>query len=625
MASAFPWWYPVGAQLHEDGASFRVWAQGHESVVLRVRNENFPLTQEQDGYFSIDLPGVQQGDTYSYRIDGHGPFPDPASRFQPEGPHGPSQIVDADRFSWTDRSWKGLSLPGQVIYEMHIGTFTPEGTWQSAICQLAYLKELGITAIEVMPVAEFTGAFGWGYDGVDLFAPTRNYGSPDDFRAFVDAAHSHGLGVLLDVVYNHAGPDGNYLPTFSQSYFNEQRPTEWGASVNFDGENNPPVRQFFVSNAAYWIKEFHLDGLRLDATHSIYDSSRPHIISEIARAARRAAQPRSIVIVSENETQDAGLVKPEALGGYGLDATWNEDFHHSVMVATTGSREAYFTDYLGSSQELLSAFKYGFLYQGQWYSWQKKRRGTSTLDVNPASLVSFIQNHDQVANSARGLRIHELTTFGRYKAVTALCLLAPSTPMLFQGQEFAASAPFLFFADHEPKLAELVRKGRAEFLSQWRSLANQEITYDDPGARETFEKCKLDLSEREKHAQVLALHRDLLKLRRSDPLFSRQTRQLDGAVLNHECMVVRLFSDNFQGDRLLVVNLGSQLHFNPSPEPLLAAPASSEWEILWSTEDPDYGGNGTAPLDSDLNWIIPAHAAVVLRPVNQKEKPPAHG
>jgi len=602
-----------------------VWAQGHESVVLRVRNENFPLTQEQDGYFSIDLPGVQQGDTYSYRIDGHGPFPDPASRFQPEGPHGPSQIVDADRFSWTDRSWKGLSLPGQVIYEMHVGTFTPEGSWQSAICQLAYLKELGITAIEVMPVAEFTGAFGWGYDSVDLFAPTRNYGSPDDFRAFVDAAHSHSLGVLLDVVYNHAGPDGNYLPTFSQSYFNEQRPTEWGASVNFDGENNPPVRQFFVSNAAYWIKEFHLDGLRLDATHSIYDSSRPHIISEIARAARRAAQPRSIVIVSENETQDAGLVKPEALGGYGLDATWNEDFHHSVMVATTGSREAYFTDYLGSSQELLSAFKYGFLYQGQWYSWQKKRRGTSTLDVNPASLVSFIQNHDQVANSARGLRIHELTTFGRYKAVTALCLLAPSTPMLFQGQEFAASAPFLFFADHEPKLAELVRKGRAEFLSQWRSLANQEITYDDPGARETFEKCKLDLSEREKHAQVLALHRDLLKLRRSDPLFSRQTRQLDGAVLNHECMVVRLFSDNFQGDRLLVVNLGSQLHFNPSPEPLLAAPASSEWEILWSTEDPDYGGNGTAPLDSDLNWIIPAHAAVVLRPVNQKEKPPAHG
>lgn len=626
MASAFPWWYPIGAQLHEDGAAFRVWALGHDEVVLRVRNKDLRLKQEQQaGYFFIDVPGVREGDTYSYRIDGMGPFPDPASRFQPEGPHGPSQLVDPKRFSWTDRDWKGLQIPGQVIYEMHVGTFTPEGTWQSATCQLAYLKDLGITTIEVMPVAEFTGAFGWGYDGVDFFAPTRNYGSPDDFRAFVDAAHTRGLGVLLDVVYNHAGPDGNYLPSFAQSYFNEQRPTEWGASVNFDSENNAPVRQFFISNAAYWIKEFHLDGLRLDATHSIQDSSQPHILTEIARAVRCAAEPSSIVIIGENETQDATLVKPEAHGGYGLDAIWNEDFHHSVMVAATGCREAYYTDYLGSSQELLSSFKYGFLYQGQWYSWQKKRRGTSTLDVNPAALVSFIQNHDQVANSARGLRIHKLTTFGRFKAVTAVCLLAPSTPMLFQGQEFAASAPFLFFADHEPRLAELVRKGRAEFMSQYRSLATKEVKYDDPNARETFEKCKLDLSEREKHTQILALHRDLLHLRRTDPLFSRQSRQLDGAVLSPECFVVRLFSCNFEEDRLLVVNLGSQLYLNPSPEPLLAPPAHSEWGILWSSEDPKYGGSGTAALDSELNWIIPAHAAIVLAPGKKKEKPPAHG
>jgi maltooligosyltrehalose trehalohydrolase len=625
MATPFPWWYPVGAQLHEDGASFRVWAHGHQRVELRVRDKDYPLVQEPRGYFSIDLAEVREGDTYSYRLDGNGPFADPASRFQPDGPHGPSQVVDPNHFVWTDRSWRGLELHGQVIYEMHVGTFTPEGTWQSAICQLAYLKNLGITAVEVMPVAEFSGAFGWGYDGVDYFAPTRNYGSPDDFRAFVDAAHSHGLGVLLDVVYNHAGPDGNYLPSFSQSYFNEKRPIEWGASINFDGENSAPVREFFVSNAAYWIKEFHLDGLRLDATHSIYDSSQPHIIAEIARGARRAAEPRSIVLVSENEAQDAALVKPEARGGYGLDATWNEDFHHSAMVAVTGSREGYFTDYLGSAQELLSSFKYGFLYQGQWYSWQKKRRGSSTLDVEPAALLSFIQNHDQVANSSRGLRIHELTTFGRFKAITAVCLLAPSTPMLFQGEEFAASAPFLYFADHEPKLAELVRKGRAEFLMQWRSLATKEMEFDDPGARETFEKCKLDLAEREKHSKILALHRDLLALRNSDPLFSRQTRQLDGAALSGECFMIRLFSDDFEGDRSLVVNLGSQLYFNPSPEPLLGPPADSEWEILWSTEDPKYGGNGTAPLDSDLNWIIPAHAAIVLAPVKKKEKPPAHG
>jgi maltooligosyltrehalose trehalohydrolase len=602
-----------------------VWAHGHDSVVLRVRNHDYPLAPEGAGYFSIDVPGVREGETYSYRIDGNGPFPDPSSRFQPEGPHGPSQIVDPHRFAWTDRHWKGLQLHGQVIYECHVGTFTPEGTWQSAICQLAYLKNLGITAIEVMPVAEFSGAFGWGYDGVDFFAPTRNYGSPDDFRAFVDAAHSHGLGVLLDVVYNHAGPDGNYLPSFSQSYFNQQRPTEWGASVNFDGENNAPVRQFFISNAAYWIKEFHLDGLRLDATHSIHDSSRPHILTEIARAVRRAAEPRGALIVSENESQDASLVKSEAHGGCGLDATWNEDFHHSALVAATGARDAFFSDYLGSSQELLSSFKYGFLFQGQWYPWQKKRRGTSTLDVNPAALVSFIQNHDQVANSARGQRIHELTTFGRFKAITAVCLLAPSTPMLFQGQEFAASAPFLYFADHEPKQAELVRKGRIEFLMQWRNLATKEINFDDPGSRRTFEKCKLDLSECEKHAQVLALHRDLIALRSGDPLFSRQTRQLDGAVLSLESFIVRLFSDDFQQDRLLVINLGAQLYLNPPSEPLLGPPHNSQWDILWSTEDPKYGGSGTPALDSEQSWIIPSHAAVVLVPGKKKEESPAHG
>jgi maltooligosyltrehalose trehalohydrolase len=295
-----------------------VWAQGHNSVVLHVRDKDYPLVQEPHGYFSIDVAGVREGDTYSYSLDGKGPFPDPASRFQPEGPHGSSQVVDPNRFVWTDGAWRGVQLHGQVIYEMHVGTFTPEGTWQSAICQLEYLKNLGIGAIEVMPVAEFNGAFGWGYDGVDFFAPTRNYGSPDDFRAFVDAAHAHGLGVLLDVVYNHAGPDGNYLPSFSQSYFNEKRPTEWGASINFDGETNEPVREFFIANAAYWIKEFHLDGLRLDATHSIYDSSPTHIIAEIARGARRAAETRSIVIVSENESQDAALVKPEERGGFGL-------------------------------------------------------------------------------------------------------------------------------------------------------------------------------------------------------------------------------------------------------------------------------------------------------------------
>jgi maltooligosyltrehalose trehalohydrolase len=618
MTDFFPWWYPAGAQVREGGTAFRVWADGHKSVSVLTRDAEHSLAPEADGYFSRIVSGVGNEDTYCFKVDGEGRFPDPASRFQPEGPHGPSQIVDADKFSWTDKDWKGIHLTGQVIYEIHIGTFTAEGTWRSAMLELSSLSELGVTVIEVMPVADFAGAFGWGYDGVNLFAPTRNYGSPEDFRAFVDAAHRNGMGVILDVVYNHLGPDGNYITKFSEDYFTEKHTTDWGPAVNFYGKKSGPVRQLYSANAAYWIKEFHLDGLRLDATQNIYDTSKVHILAEVARGARKAASPRGVILVAENESQETKLIAPEAEGGYGLDAIWNDDFHHSAMVAMTGNREAYFNDYLGSPQEFLSAIKYGFLFQGQWYAWQKQRRGTSTLGTNPAATVGYLQNHDQVANAGRGRRIHELTTFGRYKAMTAVTLLGPGTPMLFQGQEFASSAPFLFFADHKAELAELVRAGRKEFLNQWRSLSQGQLQYDDPCARATFEKCKLDFSEREKHAESYALHRDLLRLRKSEALFSRQDRQLDGAVLGSEAFVVRFFSEGFHDDRLLVVNLGTELRLNPSPVPLLGPPANREWVVQWSTEDPKYGGNGTAPLDSELNWIVPGHAAVVLKPAEKQ-------
>lgn len=619
MASPFPWWYPVGGQLHEGGAVFRVWADAHKTVSVRVNGRDYELNREASGYFFGHVEGVREGDTYSFLLDSEGPYPDPASRFQPEGPHGPSQLVNPDRFAWTDDAWPGIAMPSQVIYEMHVGTFTPEGTWQSAIKQLPHLADLGITALETMPVTEFAGTFGWGYDGVDLFAPTRNYGSPDDFREFVNAAHSLGIAILLDVVYNHVGPDGNYLAKFSEHYFSKQHSTEWGEAINFYGEKSAPVREFYVANAAYWVKEFHLDGLRLDATQSIFDRPDTHILREITRGARRAAGKRSIVVVAENEPQDTRLIRCEAQSGYGLDGLWNDDFHHSLTVAATGSREAYFMDYLGSPQELLSCLKYGFLYQGQWYTWQKQRRGSSTLGTPTAAMINYVQNHDQIANSGRGLRLHELTSFGRYKALTAVCLLGPGTPMLFQGEEFAASAPFLFFADHTPELAKLVRKGRVEFLNQWRSLGTGEIKYDDPCSRGTFEKCKIDFSERERHAEVYALYRDLLKLRKTEPLFLRQDRHFDGAVLGPEAFVARFFSHDFRDDLLLVVNLGAQLFLSPSPVPLLAPPENSEWQVLWSTEDPKYGGNGTPTLDSELNWIVPAHAAVVLKPVKKPE------
>jgi len=553
---------------------------------------------------------------YRYRLDGSNAYPDPASRFQPDGPHGSSQIIDPAGFDWTDGNWRGIQLAGQIIYEMHIGTFTREGTWNAAARELENLAELGVTALEIMPVADFTGSFGWGYDGVDLYAPTRLYGTPDDFRAFVDRAHEMRLAVLLDVVYNHFGPDGAYFKEFSDDYFTDRYANEWGMAINFDGKSSTPVREFITANAGYWISEFHLDGLRLDATQQIFDSTSPHILAEITRCARRAAPGRDIIIIAENEPQHAKLVRPVEQGGYGMDGLWNDDFHHSAIVAVIGRNEAYYTDYHGTPQELVSALKWGYLYQGQRYSWQKERRGTPAFGVSPAAFITYIQNHDQVANSGYGLRLDRLTSPGRYRAITALLLLGPPTPMLFQGQEFASSSPFLFFADHRAKLAQAVRKGRAEFLSQFRSLAPPEMQrlVPDPADRATFEKCQLDLHERETHSDAYALHCDLLRLRRHDPVFSKpRAGSFDGAILGSEAFLIRWF-DGQKGDRLLVVNLGSDLHLAIAPEPLLAPPEGQRWGILWSSESPNYGGAGTAVLETEDGWHIPGHAAVLLVP-----------
>ena len=609
---AFPWWYPVGGQVDDTGAHLRVWADEHKSVFAVINGAEHALTKDAGGYFSGYVSGARSGDSYQFTVDGKGPFPDPASRFQPSGPHGPSQFVDASGFTWTDHDWPGIRIERQIIYEMHVGTLTPEGTWQAAIEQLPALAELGVTVLEVMPVADFAGRFGWGYDGVNLFAPTRNYGTPDDFRKFVDRAHKLKLGVILDVVYNHLGPDGNYLSEFSQNYFTKKHKTDWGAAINFYGKGSEPVREFYTANAAYWIKEYHLDGLRLDATQNIYDESEDHILAAITRASRNAGGGRQVILVGENEPQDVRLIRTESKGGYGLDGLWNDDFHHSATVAATGKRDGYYTDYLGTAQELVSAVKYGFLYQGQWYSWQKQRRGSSTYGTKPAAMVMFLQNHDQIANSVRGFRVHQLASPGVTRALSALLLLSPGTPLLFQGQEFAASASFLFFADHKPELAKMVREGRAEFLSQWRSLATGQLKFDDPCSQDTFKKCKLDPSERDKHQEWIILHKDLIELRNTQSVFSRQDRNFDGAVLSTNCFVLRFFSENPTDDRLVLVNLGCDLNFSPSPEPLLAPPECCAWNILWSSDHPKYGGAGTPPLDTDLNWIIPGRSAVVL-------------
>jgi len=610
---------PVGAEgIAGGGVEFRVWAPNVRCVEVVAGADAYALDAEDDGYHAGFVRELGAGADYGFRLDGSERlYPDPVSRFQPTGPSGLSRIVDPAQFAWTDQQWGGTSLRGQVIYEMHVGTFTPAGTWAAATAELAELADCGISLIEMMPVADFAGRFGWGYDGVNLFAPTRLYGEPDDLRRFVNEAHRLGIAVILDVVYNHVGPEENYLPQFSSDYFSRKYPGEWGAVINFDGPHAEAVREFFVSNAGYWIDEYHFDGLRLDATQQIFDESEEHILRVIGRRVREAAGGRATVLIAENEPQSTRLVRPVEDGGYGLDALWNDDFHHSARVALTGRREAYYHDYHGTAQELVSALKYGFLYQGQYYTWQKKRRGTPGFGLRPESFVTFIQNHDQIANSARGERLHQLVAPGSFRAMTALLLLAPATPMLFQGQEFAASSPFCYFADHEPDLADRVRAGRMEFLQQFPSIATGvgPDVMPDPESIETFARSRLDLSERVRNAAVYALHRDLLRLRRADPVLSAQEPgALDGAVLNDKCLVLRFFGREGD-DRLLLANFGVDIVGGPAPEPLLAPPADCHWELLWSSEDARYGGGGSLPAEDENGWRVPGCSAHVMKPV----------
>ncbi|HLJ11194.1 MAG TPA: malto-oligosyltrehalose trehalohydrolase [Planctomycetaceae bacterium] len=618
---------PIGSELLEGAVDFRVWAPKRHKVTVVAppqkgleQGKELALDPEENGYFSGAIPGGD-GMLYGIRLDHDDKlFPDPASRFQPRGPEWLSQVVDPSAFRWSDGSWKGVSAHGQVVYEMHVGTFTREGTWQAAARELPELAKIGITVLEVMPVADFVGEFGWGYDGVCLFAPTRLYGAPDDFRHFVDRAHAEGMGVILDVVYNHLGSVGNTLLEFSDDYKSRRYENEWGDPLNFDAENAKPVRQLVVANIRYWIDEFHLDGLRFDAIQAIRDASPSHILAELTDAAREAAGNRTIYLVAENERQDVRAVRPSAEGGLGIDATWNDDFHHAAMVRMTGHNQAYYSDYEGAVEEFLAVFKSGFIYQGQLSLWQKKPRGSPTTGLDATAFLNFLQNHDQIANSGRGERIDRLTSPGKLRAMTALLLLAPQTPLIFQGQEFAASSPFLYFADMGDAHAGAVRGGRARFLSQFPSLATPEgmKLLRDPADRAAFECCKLDFAERRSHCQIYDLHIDLLRLRREDPVFHRQRAdRLDGAALGPDCLVLRFFGDD-RDDRLLLVNFGSDLRLAPVAQPLLAPPEGHLWGQLWSSESAAYGGCGTPPLDTDKGWRIPGEAAVVLKALAQK-------
>lgn len=617
--------YPVGAEIFPDrGVHFRLWAPEALRVDLILEGGNsspqvLPMKIEEGGYFSLLVPEAHEGSLYRFSLNGDQGrlLADPASRFQPSGPLGPSCVVDPADFSWSDEAWKGIPKEELIIYELHIGTFTAEGTFCAAMAELEELAALGITAIELMPLADFPGDFGWGYDGVCPFAPTHLYGRPSDLKLFIDTAHSKGIAVILDVVYNHLGPEGNQLLAFSRSYESQTFVTEWGSALNFD---EPCVREYFVTNVRYWIEEYHFDGLRFDATSAIFSSTERHILAEMTQAARTAAQGRHLFLVAENEPQDTRLLQPYDEGGMAFDALWNDDFHHSAYVSLTGKREAYYTDYLGTPQEILSAIKYGFLYQGQYYSWQKKNRGVPNLCLAHSCMVNFLENHDQIANSDSGRRLAACSHPGLYRALTALLLLGPNIPLLFQGQEYGATTPFYYFSHHSADLNRKIFLGRQEFLSQFPRQDTEAASdnFVDPSLKETFLRCKLNFQERKEHGAIYQMHRDLIQLRKGDEIFKNiADMKMDGAILGEKTLLLRLFGPSGR-DRLLLINFGPDFHYNPCPEPLLVAGRNLCWELLWSSEAIAYGGGGIPPLLVPY-WKILGYSATVLKTVSAWE------
>lgn len=605
-----------GAVVDEAGTTFRLWALGRQKAFVTIQGRgSFELQSLQDGYFSAHILGVEAGERYMFRLDDRDPVPDLASRSQPDGNDGFSEVV-ANQYTWTDGNWAGPGPTNQVIYELHIGTFTQEGTWRAALLKLSDLKALGVTVIQLMPIATFRGAFGWGYDTSLLYAPFAPYGTPDDMRSFVDAAHARGLGVILDVVYNHAGL-GNHFAAYSEHYFTSRYEIEWGAGFNFDDYEHGAgaVRDFIVGNAVYWVAEFHLDGLRLDAVQAMHDSSDKHIVAEIIGAVRAASEPRTAYFVVENQPQQRQMIEIPAQGGFGADAMYSDDFQHSIRVAATGHNDFYYRDYLGTPQELVSALKYGFLYQGQRSNMRGQAYGTYNLHTPAHHFVHFLENHDQVANSATGERLSSLMSPARLRTITSLLLLGPQTPCLFQGQEFGSTKPFLYFLGLDGDQAQEVAAGRRKSLTNFPSVADPIVQQNlaDPAEPETFQRSKLEWSQALSNSGLLALHRDLLAMRRSIRAFSHTSpRHIDGAVLGEAAFLVRYVTPAPEEHRLLLVNLGRDVAMAVTPEPLLAPPDGYQWALSWSSEHPDYGGAGRRPVDPAKEWILPGDCAVLL-------------
>ena len=592
-------WRPsLGAWVETGGVRFRTWAPEMRQVALQLEpgGERIAMERDANGYWTAHVPDLAAGARYRYVLDGQGPFPDPASRFQPEGVHGPSEVIDPSRFVWSDADWNGVPLERLVTYELHIGTLTAGGTFAAAVEVLPELVELGVTAIQLMPVSAFPGQRNWGYDGVQPFAPARAYGTPDDLRALVDQAHRHGLGVILDVVYNHFGPDGAYQGAFSPHYFSDRHSSPWGQGINLDGPHSGEVRHYFIESALHWLHEHRVDGFRLDATHALIDDSPVHFLAEYAAALHENGPGRHPLVIVEDHRNLAELLHPPSEGGYGLDAVLADDFHHEVRRLLAGDDEGYYEDYQGTTEQTALSMRQGWTFTGEHSRFFDEPRGTDPSGIPLQRFIHCIQNHDQVGNRPFGDRLHHEIDLDAYRAASALLVLGAATPMLFQGQEWATSAPFQFFTDHHDELGRLVTEGRRREFRAWSAFSDPERREQipDPQAPDTFERSRLrrDERDREPHAGVERLYRDLLRLRRSHPALDPVRRAaFEADALDED--TVALHHRAGEDAVLALVRLRGE-----GEVAIPSDPPSGDWKVALTTEDEGYV---TAPLPPRLD------------------------
>jgi len=594
------------------GVCFRVWAPAHRELILILeRSGHTPLEVAlvRDGeYWQATVPTARAGDRYRYRVDSDGPFPDPCSRSQPEGVHGPSEVIDQRAFEWSDSAFTPPPREDLVIYECHVGTFTSEGTFEAVIERLSYLVELGVTALELMPVASFPGTRNWGYDGVALFAPMATYGGPDGLRRFVDAAHASGLAIILDVVYNHFGPDGNYTGAYSSRYLTDRHCTPWGAAVNFDGAGSPEVRRFVVENLLHWAHEYHVDGFRLDAANAIIDSSPYHALAEVRTALH--AHPRAghaPYLIAETDENEVRYLGPTSEGGFGFDAVWADDFHHVVRNLFHENREGYLGGFEGTTAELARTISQGFLYEGEFDPYPGRARGTPAREQPWRQFLYCLQNHDQVGNRALGDRLSQTAGRDDILAATMLLLLLPQTPLIFQGQEFLASTPFLYFTDHADEMGRMVTEGRRQEFAAFTAFTDP-ATRDripDPQAESTFLQSKVNWRETETvpGSATLRYHSELLRLRKNDAVLcdARRGRPAIVAAADDRALFAQI--ETPAGWRAIALNAGD------SPTTFEAPRART---VVVHTGEDRFGAAGSTPLLRAGRIEIPPHSAAFL-------------